>query len=113
MRRPSPRLRRTSVTLTFNIWGTDVDGGRTITSTTTATATCSAFPKPAERVIGDDDRITSVAHWEFHFTTDPGLKVDDLVTVVDGARTHIVKVEGTEDASQQGVSYVVTGMERV
>lgn len=106
-------MRPTQVTLTFNTWGTDVDGGRKITSTTTQAATCSAFPKPAERVIGEDDRITSVAHWEFHFTVDPGLRVDDLVTVVDGTRTHVVKVEGTEDASQRGVSYVVTGLERV
>lgn len=101
MRRPSARMQPHTVTATYNSWGADMDGGRRVVGTRTASGlACFVQPGKARTIIETADetglrRVTEFNPTQVYFVDDPGLSVDDLLTWVDAAgRTHTYRVVG-------------------
>jgi hypothetical protein len=112
------------VKITYNTWGSDVDGGRIVASTTTKPSVpCfvqpSAPPQSRMRSAADvgDRRITHVLYWTCRFRQNPNLNVDDIVTWIDkdngNSTTHNIVVTGWLPETGLHCIWVVVGEERM
>lgn len=109
MRSPSSRCLNHTVTLTVNTWGYDVDGGRTITSTSTTTGVaCSFSPGETDRVADEYGRVSEINPALFIFGTNPGLSVDDSITY----GSDVYAVVGVQDNAGRAAAWSVNAVLR-
>lgn len=112
-RRPSTRCLNSSVTLIVNTWGKDTAGGRTIASSRqVGDVTCQWDPGESTTSVDETGRWTTEQMHVFRFLTDPGLKAQDVIRVVDGSRVRDCYVSRPTNPAGRNVFWEVPAMER-
>lgn len=83
----------------FNVWTTDVDGGRKISTTSERTSVaCFVQPGVAKLIIEESDqsgtrRVTETTPAKIYFVDDPDVNAEDLIYWVEtNGRFHWYKV---------------------
>lgn len=114
MMRPSGMVRPTPVTLTRNVWGQDADGGKVVTGTVTLAETlCSVQQDPAQRVVGEDGRLSTLIPTTLRFSDSLDLRVDDVATWAENGVVHSIQIEGRINRMGRDATFEYSGVERV
>jgi len=78
------------VTITYNTWGTDIDGGRMVTSSRIlAQVPCFVQPGKARTIVDTSDergfrRVTEIVPTRVFFVSNVSVNIHDLIQWVDG-----------------------------
>lgn len=120
MRRPSARCQPHVVTITYNSWDTDQDGGRKVdTSTTKNNVPCFVQPGESRTIMETSDagglrRVTELTPGKVYFVDNVKIKIDDFITWVDtSGDTHNYIVLGFNAPCSTNVCYMASVEERL
>ncbi len=120
MRRPSARCQPHVVTLTYNTWDTDQDGGRRVdTSSTRSNVPCFVQPGEGRTILETSDadglrRVTEFTPGKVFFVDNVSLKINDFVTWIDTTGdTHNYIVLGYNPPCSTSILYVASVEERL
>lgn len=120
MRRPSARCQPHAVTITYNTWNTDQDGGRKVKASSTKNGVaCFVQPGESRTVMETSDaaglrRVTELTPGKVFFVDNVFLRIDDFITWIDSSGgTHNYIVLGYNGPCNTSVLWMAAVEERV